>query len=60
MNEQADSKKDFTKKDLMKILEKMDSERTKQSSKRYSVTKSESDPMFDDSEPTAEEFRENL
>ena len=37
MTNQANSKKDLTKKDLIKILEKIDSERIKQNLKEYSV-----------------------
>ncbi len=41
MTEQANTKKEFTKKDLIKILEKIDSERTKHSLREYSDTKKE-------------------
>ena len=47
MTKQANSKKELTKKDLLKILEKIDSERRKQNLKEVSVTEKELDPMFD-------------
>lgn len=39
MKKQTNTKKDLTKKDLIKILDKIDSEQTKQGLKEYSATK---------------------
>lgn len=45
MTQPTDGKKDLTKKDLIKILEKIDSERAKQNFKEYFASDKEREPF---------------
>ena len=60
MTKHAYSKKDLTKKDLINILEKIDSERVKENLKESVAANKELDPMSDSFRFILGEFPENL